>query len=176
MALRCQMSLNYASYAAGQNPSPQATLFVYNPNASAVVVTGARIYAFASDDNSQREIPMAPVVPPLGPGMTVVAPTLSSINIGPFAIVVASAANVNSFQAVNQTGNLNPINPQGSQPPQMLLGIGAIVYGSDGSVNRAGSAPLLVSYSSAPPLGYQGGFLNWAAPNNFLTFAFLGAL
>jgi hypothetical protein len=164
MALTCNMTLNIASCVAGQTPPPQATLTVYNPNASPVVVTGVQVQIF--DLDSDIEMPANAPLVPIGPGQTTLVPALSSITIGPFAISVGSAANVNSFAAVNQTGNLFAINPQPTQPPQNVITVGATVYGSDGSVNTAGVAPLLVSYTSAPPLGYQGGFLNFASPNN----------
>ncbi len=170
MALQCQMTLNVGSYAAGQTPPPMATLVVYNPNATAVVVTGLQVKAAVLNDPNVNRLAMSPCVPPIGPGMTTSVPALSSINIGPFPIVVASSANVNSYQAVNQTGNLQPINPQGSQPAQYTLQVGADVYGSDGSFNTAGVAPLLVSYGSTPPVGYQGGFYDFAGPNNFIGF------
>jgi|ERR1700755_173225 len=176
MALQCQVSLSYASYTAGQTPPPMATVFVYNPNAATVTVTGAKLYAFAVNDPVGREIPFAPAVLPTGPGMTVTVPALGSINIGPLPVVMGSAANANAFQMVNQVGNLNPTNPQIALPPQTNINVGCLVYGSDGSINRAGTAGLLVSYTSSPPLGYQGGFLNFAAPNNFIMFRFLGAL
>lgn len=169
MALVCNMSLNYGSMTAGQNPSPQATLTVYNPNASAVVVTGASV--FTTTLVGQQTNATNQSVVPLGPGMTTVVPTLSSITFGPFPIAASSSANVNSFQAVNQVGNLFAINPQPSQRPQEVLLVGATVYGSDGSVNTAGKAPLLVSYTSTPPVGYQGGPLFLSAPNN-LALAF----
>ncbi len=169
MSLSCQVSLNYSAYTAGQNPAPMATVFVYNPNASAVVVTSIQMTAYALLDPLVNRLAMLPSVPPTGPGMTVSVPTLSSITIGPFPIVLGSAANVNSFQMVNQTGNINPVNPQGSQPPQTTVMVGATVYGSDGSVNVAGVAPVYLSYSETPPLAYQGGFLQLQAPNNLIT-------
>jgi hypothetical protein len=168
MALSCQVSLNVGSYAAGQNPAPMATVFVSNPGAVAVVVTSIQMQARVLNADAKNRLAMPPSVPPTGPGMTTTVPAGSSINIGPFPIVVASAANVNSFQAVNQAGNLNPINAQGSQPAQYTMMVGAQVYGSDGSVNEAGEAALLVSYQSAPPVGFQGGFLDFGGPNNFI--------
>jgi hypothetical protein len=168
VSLICQVTLNVNTYAAGQNPPPQATLIVFNPNATAVVVTSVQMRARTLNDNLINRTSMPPSVPPIGPGMTTSVPAGSSINIGPFPVVEASAANNNSFQAVNQTGNLNPINPQGTQRPQHTLMIGADVYGSDGSFNQAGEAGLLVSYGSTPPPGYQGGYLNFAGPNNFI--------
>lgn len=167
MSLSCQVSLNYASYTAGQNPPPMATLFAFNPGAAAVSVTAIQIQARVLNAvTGLGALAMSPSVPPIGPGMTTVVAAGSSITIGPFPIVVGSAANDNSFQMVNQTGNLNPVNPQGSQPPQYTIMVGADVYGSDGSLNGAGAVSLLVSYTSAPPLAYQGGFLQFAGPNN----------
>lgn len=164
MALVCNMTLNVPFTTAGQNPLPQATLQVFNPNASAVVVTGASISTATAAGQQANAVNQSVV--PLGPGMTTVVPALSSITFGPFPISAGSAANVNSFAAVNQVGNLFAINPQPSQRPQQLLLVGATVYGSDGSINIAGVAPLLVSYTSTPPLNYQGGLFQFAAPNN----------
>ncbi len=175
MALQCQVSLSYASYATGQNPAPMATVQVFNPNASAVVVTAINVKGRVANDPLRGSLAMLPSCPPIGPGMTTVVPALSSITIGPFPIVVGSAANVNSFQAVNPVGSLNPINPQGSQPAQFQVLVGADVYGSDGSFNEAGEAGLLVSYSSAPPPAYQGGYLQFTNPNN-LAAGFMGVL
>lgn len=176
MALQCQLSLNYTSYTAGQNPPPMLTLTVYNPNASAVNVTGMEIYAHAWFDVRSNHMAFLPGLPPLGPGMTTLVPATSTITIGPMPMVFGTAANVNSFAAVNQAGNLNPINPQGSQPAQVTARIKATVYGSDGSVNIAGDVGLLISYSSAPPLAYQGGFFNFSAPNNFVAMSLMGVL
>lgn len=172
MALSCQVSLNYSSYAVGQSPSPQATVFVFNPGAAAIVVTSMQLYGTVNlaGPASASATTMLPVVPPTGPGQTVSVPAGGSINIGPFSVVAASAANVNPFQMVNQTGNLNPINPQPSQPAQYILNVGARVYGSDLSVNEAGTAPLLVSYYPPPPPAYQGGYLQFGVPNNFIGF------
>lgn len=176
MSLQCQVTLNSISYSAGQTPPPQATLTVYNPNASAVSVTGVQMTARVSTDPLINRLAMSPCVPPIGVGMTTSVPALSSINIGPFPIVVGSAANVNSFQMVNQTGNLNPVNPQGSQTPQYQLLVGASVNGSDGSSQDAGVAGILVSYASNPPLGFQGGFMQFASPNNLSAMIPIGVL
>ena len=165
MALKCQVSLNYASYTAGQNPPPMATLLVFNPGASAVVVTGVQLEF--SDQSGDRIRPAVSPGPMGGsPGMTVSVPTLDDITIGPFPIAVGSAAAANSFAMV-EPGD-QPPNAQPSQPMQSTILIGATVYGSDGSINVAGPAGLLVSYTSAPPVGYQGGFLQFASPNNFI--------
>lgn len=168
------MVLGTTSIVAGGTLPAMASLIVYNPNAVAVAVTGVQMQF---SDVSGNNVPgVSPVVPPTGPGMTTVAPALSIITIGPFPIVMGSAANANSFQMVNQTGNLNPTNPQLAERPQTQLMVGAIVYGSDGSVNVAGAAGLLISYSAPPPPGYQGGFLNFAGPNNFMGGLMLGVL
>jgi hypothetical protein len=168
MALTGSVTLNTTSFVAGATPPPLATLTVYNPNAVPVAVTGVRLVYGTNPANNGNEVP-------IGPGQTSVVPAGGSITIGPMAISIGSAANVNSFQAVNQTGNLSPVNPQPSQPPQSLVSVGATFYGSDGSVNVAGAAGALVSYSMPPPLGYQGGFLQLSGPNNLAT-AFLAGL
>jgi hypothetical protein len=162
------MTLNVATYVPGQNPAPMATLTIYNPNAVAVVVTGVQLQAKVLGDPNINRLAMPPSVVPIGPGMTTSVPALGTITIGPFPVVVASAANGNTAQSMGPTGSTTPVNPQGSQPLQYTLMIGADVYGSDGSYNQAGVAALLVSYLSAPPLGFQGGFLQFNAPNNFI--------
>lgn len=176
MALQANVTLNTSVYTAGQNPAPMATVTVYNPNASAVTVTSINMKARVFTDPNLNRLAMLPSLPPTGPGMTTSVPSLSSITFGPFPIVLGSAANMNSFAAVNMSGNLNPVNPQGSQPPQTRVMIGALVYGSDGSANEAGEAGLLLSYASPPPVGYQGGVLQFDAPNNLATGLLFGVL
>ncbi len=168
MSLQCNVTLNYSAYAAGQNPAPMATVTCYNPNASAVVVTGINITGHTFQSAIQGQLPMLQSSPPIGPGMTTSVPALSSITFGPFPIVIGSAANSNQFQMVNQTGNLFPQNPQGSQPSQTRVMVGATIQASDGSVNVAGEVGLLVSYYSPPPVGYQGGFLQFNGVNNLV--------
>lgn len=174
MALQCNMTLNVASTTAGQSPAPMATLTVFNPNATDVVVTGANIEI--STLAGQRTNAVNGSVVPMGPGMTTVVPTRASITFGPFPIAPATAANVNNFASVNQTGNLFAINPQPAHRPQQILQVGATVYGSDGSVNTAGIAPLLVSYANPPPIGYQGGPMQFGAPNNIALGLLTGLL
>lgn len=165
MALQCAIALNTNVYAAGQTPPPMATVVVYNPGAAAVVVTSMDIRATGP---SGTERPASPsLIAPTGPGMPVSVPAGGTLNIGPFPIVAASAANANSFQMVAAGGAaVPPWNPQPSQPPQFTLMVRALVYGSDGSANIATPAGLTVSYGSTPPLGFQGGFFNFAGPNN----------
>lgn len=172
MSLQCNMTLNQSSVTAGQ--SSQATLTVYNPNASSVVVTGMQVSVSTTAGQYMPAVNQS--LPPMGWGMTTIVPATSSITFGPFPIAAGSSANVNSFQAVNQSGNLNPVNPQPSQSPQQQLMVGATVYASDGSVNTAGQAGLLVSYVPAPPMGFQGGPLMFSAPNNLALGVFTGAL
>jgi len=168
LALTCQLSLSYASMQAGQTPPPQLMLQVYNPNAAAVVVTGVEMYFTDPQGNVQRPPVNVPVVP-IGPGQSTTVPALSSVNIGPFPIAVGSVAAASSFQMVPP--GAQPGNPQGAMPAQSQLFIGARVSGSDGSVNDAGKAGLLVSYTIAPPLGYQGGFAQFNGPNNAVLLA-----
>lgn len=169
MALQCNITLNVSNYSAGQTPPPMATLTVYNPGAVAVVVTGVQLNVKPLlESGPPNRVAMAPSVVPIGPGMTTSVPPLSSINIGPFPIVVASAAAGNTYQQMGPTGSVTPVNAQGSQPLQSTLMIGADVSGSDGSANIAGQAGLLVSYANPPPPAFQGGYLQFASPNNFI--------
>jgi hypothetical protein len=165
MALQCQVTLNYASMTAGQTPAPQATLTVYNPNASAVLVTGANIYAQTL--SGQRATSINPPTVPLIAGQSTV-PALSSLTFGPFAITIPSMGNGSMFQHVEPVVLVNsaPANPQPSQPSYVQFQLGALVYGSDGSVNTAGVAPLMVSFAPPPPMNWQGGPLQFSAPNN----------
>jgi hypothetical protein len=165
MALNVSVSLNYDAYSAGQNPPPQATLTVYNPNASTVIVTGVKMYAFDVNDPVGRELDFASGTPPLGPNQPTAVAALGTLTIGPFPVVVGSAANANSYQSSNPVGR-TLVNSQLAHPPQSILGIGCVLYASDGSVNRAAWTPLQVSYTSSPPLGYQGGFCFFNGPNN----------
>ncbi len=165
MALQCQMSVNVFSSVAGQTPVPQATLTVYNPNASAVVVTGAQvtIRSLSGQFTAPANIPLVP----LTPGTTSVA-ALSTATFGPFGIAIGTPSNVNSFQAVNPAAtDFDPVYPQQAVRSPRKYFIGATVYGSDGSLNVAGEAPVLIDTTTPPPLGYQGGFLQFSSPNNF---------
>ena len=164
MALICNMTVNTPVMSAGQSPPPQATLTVANANAVPVVVTGGSV--FTTTLAGQYASTSSPPLIPLGPGTTTTVPAGGSITFGPFPVVMASAANANPQQAVNQTGNLNPLNPQPAERVQQTFLVGATVYGSDGSINIAGTAPVFVSYTSAPPIGYQGGPMFFSAPNN----------
>ena len=176
MALQANVSLNYGSMSAGQNPPPMATITVYNPNASAVVVTGIQVSARPEASLLVNSMAMNQMVPPTGPGQTVSVPALSSITFGPLPVNVGSAASNNPFQMVNQTGNLFPLNPQGSQPTPTRFLIGATVYGSDGSINEAGQVGVLVSGAVSPPVGFQGGPLQFNAQNNIALGVAAGVL
>lgn len=162
MALQCNLTVSSGSVTAGQ-PS-QATLTVYNPNASAVVVTGCSVFVTTLDGQYATAANSPSVA--LGPGTTTSVPTLSSITFGPFPIVVGSAAAASPFDVINQGTNIFPLNPQPSQRPQQRYLVQGLVYASDGSVNTSGVAPLLVSYTLPPPMNLQGGPLMFSAPNN----------
>lgn len=167
MALQCQVQVNVSTYSAGQTPVPLVTLVVYNPNAAAVVVTGVNMRYRALDDTSVvNRTAASPAVPPIGFGQTTSVPATSILTIGPFGLAVGSAANANSYQSANPAGVVTLASPQLSQKPQWVLCVGADVYGSDGSVNVAGEDWVLISYTSQPPLGLQGGSAMFNAPNN----------
>jgi len=171
MALIANMTLSSGSMVAGQSPAPQATLTVYNPNAAAVLVSGARV-SISTASGQQVHAGNAPTVPLIAGYSTV--PALGSLTFGPFPVAIGSAASGNAFQMVPPS--TQPVNPQASQPLQTLFAIGAIVYGSDGSVNIAGTAPLLLSYYPPPPLNFQGGPMQFSQPNNLALGLMTGVL
>lgn len=175
MSLQCQMTVNYTAYQAGQTPPPMGTLQVFNPNASAVAVTGIDISFFDTLMNPINAATNKPM-PAMGPGQTVVVPALSSLTFGPFPLVFGSASNVDSFQQVDTSGSTQPVDRQIAHPPQVVVKVGATVTGSDGSVNTAGVAPILISYTQAPPVSFQGGFLNFASGNNLVLGLMTGVL
>lgn len=154
MALNCQLSINPAAYSAGQTPPPSLSLLVVNPNAVAVSVTGVE-WQFTDQNLVVTRPPVNPPLFPFGPGQGSSIAALSSQTFGPMALAVWSAANLNPQQTVPPFGA--PLQTQGSQRPQTEVWVGALVYGSDGSVNVAGRARLLVSYANAPTRGTLGG-------------------
>lgn len=162
MALTCQMTVTPGSYQVGQSQPPMCVLQVYNPNATAVVVTGVNL-VFKDPQGVPRQFPVLPPLVPIGVGQTTSVPAGSSINIGPFPLAVASVAAGSSFQVVPPGSQ--PAVVQGSIPLQMQIFVGARVHASDGSVNEAGSAGLFVSYAIPPPVAFQGGFANFYDPN-----------
>jgi hypothetical protein len=97
MALIANMTLSSGSMVAGQSPAPQATLTVYNPNASAVLVSGARV-SISTASGQQTHAGNAPTVPLIAGYSTV--PALSSLTFGPFPVAIGSAASGNAFQMV----------------------------------------------------------------------------
>ena len=172
MALQCNLTVSSGSVTAGQ--PTQATLRVYNPNASAIVVTGCSVFLTtqAGQYTTAANVPSVAI----GPGTTTSVPALSSITFGPFAIAVGSAAAASAFAAVFQGTNPNPANPQPSQKPQAAYFVQALVYGSDGSINTSGVASVLVSYTLPPPMNFQGGPLMLSAPNNLALAVTTGVL
>ncbi len=167
MALTCSVVVTPMAYQAGASPGPVALLTVYNPNASAIVVTGIQL-VYKNELGQMQRPPVAESLPPIGPGMTTSVPALSSVSF-PFSLAVANLGSANSYQMV--APGAVPSNPLGAHPPQMKLFIGALVYGSDGSVNEAGAGGLLVSYTVAPPPMYQGGSAFFNGPNNSVLLA-----
>lgn len=162
MALQCNLTVSSGSVTAGQ--PTQATLTVYNANASAVVVTGCSVFVTtqAGQYTTAANLPSVPI----GAGQTVSVPATSSVTFGPFPIVIGSAAAASAFAGINQGTNIFPLNPQPSQPAQQAFFVQALVYGSDGSVNVSGVAAVLVSYTLPPPMNYQGGPMQFFVPNN----------
>lgn len=176
MALQCQILLSSSTTVAGQSPPPMATLQVYNPNASAVAVTAIQMAYYDGVTGRPINAAVAPQMPAYGPGQVVVATALTSITFGPMPVATGSASNMSSYPQAGYSSGTTPFNPQAGQPPQTSILIGATVYGSDGSVNEAGRAGLFVSYVPFPPQAFQGGYFNFAGPNNFMTGVSFGVL
>ena len=161
MALNAQLSVNLPSVTAGQ--TSHATLTVYNPNAVAVTVTGIELVWYDKMGVVVRPA-VSPAVPPLGVGQPTSIAALGTQTFGPFALAVGSVAAASSFQMVPPSSL--PALEKASAPPQLELWVGGLLYASDGSVNVISKARLLVSYTVAPPLGFQGGFAQFHAINN----------
>lgn len=170
MPLQCQV---YAFPSAQSGDQPVA-VFVTATNPSTttpIAITGGSVSVTQLSNGA--DVPCALPMLPLGPGMPTVVAAGATILIGPMPIVIYNGAANNSYQ--------NPVANSGSQPsaswggptsnryPQFTAVIGATLYGSDGSINQAGTAPVLIDVVAPPPLGYQGGALHFSAPNNLVT-------
>lgn len=158
------MSLNVDSALAQSSPLPQATLQVYNPNASPVAVTGIAVKYLNAEFqpfNAATNLPM----PAMGPGQTVVVPALASLFFGPFSVTLGMAGNANMFLAAPQTAPLSAMSRSelANRRAQRVF-VGATVYGSDGSINEAGLDSVLFSWSTIAPIGLQGGNTNFTLP------------
>lgn len=166
MALNCQMTLNTLATSAGRTPAPQATLQVYNTGASSVAVTGIKMEYYDVNAVALR-LCVAQSMPALGPGQTTVVPSLSSVFFGPFPIVIASASSVNASQA--EPAARPPEDPfprQLAHPANTFVWVGATVTGSDGTINTAARAGLLVGPAVNPPLYSQGGVVQFNGSSN----------
>lgn len=177
MPLQCQVFVSPSSQS-GDQPVMVAITATNPSTTTPIVVTGGSVSARQLGDGPALSCTL-PILP-LGPGMNTVVAAGATILIGPMPLVVYNGAANNSYQ--------NPVANSGSQPsaswggptsnryPQFTTIIGATLYGSDGSINQAGTAPVLIDVVSPPPLGYQGGFLHFSAPNNLITGLLAGVL
>lgn len=161
MSLQCQMTLNVHTSSSGQSPLPQATLSVYNPNASSVAVTGVNVAYYTPDGQPLVTMPVGITTVALGPGQTTVVPAASLITFGPFPIAIALPSMGGLFLG-QPAGNATtpPATPAPRQlgmPVAVQVFIGAQVYASDGSVNEAGRDGLIVSWAARDPSGTGGG-------------------
>ena len=174
--------MGVSSGQAGRSPPAQASIIVYNPTASAVVVTAGAVYAsmLGAAGSAVAGLAMSPAVLPLGPGMPTTVPALGSITIGPVAVVVPSTAAGNSFQNVGPAtydgDNQGAADYSPGGQGQFTVMVGATLYGSDGSLNVSGTAPYLVDVPVVPPQGFQGGYANFNAPNNSALLAVPGVV
>ena len=165
MALNAAITLNYRQMSAGQNPPPKATLTVYNPNATAVAVTGIRL-KFTDVLGGAVQVPANMPEPMMSPGQTTSVPALGSITFGPFPVVVASAASGPWLTGPVQRPLADPVPRQAAHKPQVQYFVGAVVYGSDNSINEASRSGLMVSFAILPPRYSQGGIAQFNGVNN----------
>jgi hypothetical protein len=174
MALQCALNFVSSTYTAGATPPPQLSMTLFNPNAFAVLVLGVRIYT-KDPSGALSQSPYGEVSWPVGPGSNVTVPALGTLLMGPVAFTVGSAANANGAQYVSQVAGQATL-PQSAEPPQRTVLAAATVAASDGSLNEATPAALVVSYTSQPPALSQGGSLTYFNQTNFLTGLALGVL
>lgn len=177
MPLNCQV---YAFPSAQSGDQPVA-VFVTATNPSTttpIAITGGAV--FASQLGNGPALPCALPMLPLGPGMPTVVAAGATILVGPVQLVVYSNGAANPYQNPGSTFDSQPSasrgEPTGNHYPQFTVLVGATLYGSDGSINQAGTAPILVDVVVPPPLGFQGGFLHLSAPNNLVTAYVAGVL
>jgi len=170
MPLNCQVYV-YPSAKAGDQPVA-VYITATNPGAVPIAITGGELEVTQLGDGTT--VSCAKPALPLGPGMPTAVAAGATVLIGPVTLAVHSNAGANSYQSPNA-----PVMPQPSETrgeatsnkyPQFTVLVGATLYGSDHSINAAGTAPIFVDVVSPPPLGYQGGFLSLSAPNNLVTF------
>lgn len=173
MPLQCQVVLN-PSARSGEQPIAVA-LLVYNPSTTTPIVITGGVMSVEQLGNG-TSVPCALPMLPIGPGMPVVVAAGATVLVGPMTLVLHSNAAANSFQTVDANP---PVNPQPSDSrggatslhyPQYTALIGATLYGSDGSINQAGKAPVFVDVVATPPPGYQGGYLHLHEPKNLANF------
>jgi hypothetical protein len=166
MAITAQVNLSFTSYPAGFTPPPLATLTVANTGAAAVAIVGTKFYATIVGASAPSFTSIATPVLPTGPGQNLTVPAAGSLSLGPFPIVMPSAANNNPAASIPPSAA--PQNPQISQPIPFSVTIGCDVLTSDGTTTTAQGAFLLVSGTSQPPQGNYGGFLQFYIANNFI--------
>lgn len=169
MPLSCRVVLSRATCQSEGAP-PMAAVIITNPTATALSVLGGRLTVRQLGGDPNVSAP--PMALPVGPGTSTVVPAGGTIVMSPLPVVVHSPAASNSFQAATGDTSL----PRGQNAhvrmpgpaPQFTVLVGAELQASDGTVNEAATAPLLVDVAVPPPLGRQGGTLQFADPNNLV--------
>jgi hypothetical protein len=174
MAITAQVNLSFTSYPAGFNPPPLATLTVANSGAAAVAIIGTKFSATVAGASAPSFTSIATPVLPTGPGQNLTVPASGSLSLGPFPIVLPSAANNNPNASIPPAAA--PQNPQPSQPIPFSVTIGCDVLTSDGAVTSAGTAFLILTGTSTPPQGNYGGFLQFYIANNFINGVVTGTV
>ena len=160
MALDCIIALSKTNWTVGSNLGPKAFLTCNNATAAAISVTGIQMEL--TQRGAKMILPGS--VAAIGAGSTVIVPALSAIKIGPIDLAIPSVG-------VQDSGNL-----MSAQIADPLVMVGATVYGSDGSINLAGAAPLQLRSIRQPAAATRGGFLNMAEGSNAATGDAAGVL
>lgn len=167
MALTVTVTLNPTSIVPPQ--ATQASVSVYNPGGAPVSVQNIQMQVTPTGSTSQA-LAGNWGVPPIGPGVVTLVPSLGTIVLGPFPLVAPSLASGSTFYQLGSTSG----NEQPSQVLTQSIAVSALVYGSDGSVNQSPQTVFLVSWVPPPPIGTMGGSLVFSLPGNSLGVFGLG--
>jgi hypothetical protein len=157
MPLNCQFTIAPTAEVSGQPPPPTLALAITNPGSTSVTVTGVEVI-FADRSVNPRPAATPPSLP-LGVGQSAIITAGTTSNYGPFPLSTWSAAVLDPLKMMPPDSS--PLSTQGF--PQFEVWVAGLVYGSDGSVNVAGRARLLLALPNAPTRTYLGGNADFSA-------------
>lgn len=175
MALIASVTLDRLSYSGGDTPL-KCTLTVYNPNASAIVVTAA-VLRVEDWNNPRNRIPCNIPLIPYSAGQSSLIPALGTLSFGPFNIAAVQPGSMNAYIDPPPTNMLglgfgNAVQPDNAFPGSVQCRVGCVVYASDRSATEASPAGFLLNYTNPPPPTYQGGWATFSNGNNAGNFIF----